>query len=94
MAAPRRTCVGCRRVAAPGELVRVVRTGDGGLAVGRSLPGRGAWLCAGSPGCMDRAERRGALTRALKAPIRPEAVEGLRAQLRERARMEDCGIRS
>ena len=58
--APIRTCIGCRRTGAADGLVRVVRD-DGGrsLAVGRTLPGRGAWLCRGSPGCVDQADEAG-----------------------------------
>ncbi|WP_083940243.1 YlxR family protein [Saccharomonospora saliphila] len=64
---PVRTCVGCRRRASAGELVRVVAT-DGRLVVDerRRLPGRGAWLHP-DPGCLSRAERRRAFPRALRA---------------------------
>ena len=71
---PTRTCVGCRRVATQEELIRVVRRADGTLQAGRTLPGRGAWLCAGSPACLQRAARRGALSRALRASVATEAV--------------------
>lgn len=81
-------------MAGPDELVRVVRTADGGLAVGRCLPGRGAWLCAGSPACVNLAEQRKAFARALQSPVGAPAVDALRAELGERARIEDCGIRS
>ena len=47
------------------------------LQAGRTLPGRGAWLCAGSPACLQRAARRGALSRALRAPVSAEAVLAL-----------------
>ena len=77
---PERTCIGCRRVAPAGELVRVVRTDDGALVLGRHLPGRGAWLCAGSVDCVATAERRKAFERALKGPISAEAVARLREQ--------------
>jgi predicted RNA-binding protein YlxR (DUF448 family) len=73
-APPQRTCVGCRRKAGQDELVRVVRRSDGTLRAGRTLPGRGAWLCAESPSCLQRAARRGALSRALRAPVSSEAV--------------------
>jgi predicted RNA-binding protein YlxR (DUF448 family) len=59
----------------------VVRTADGGLAVGRQLPGRGAWLCAGSPSCLDLACRGKAFPRALRGPIAPDAVAELAAEL-------------
>jgi predicted RNA-binding protein YlxR (DUF448 family) len=61
--------------------MRVVRTADGGLAVGRELPGRGAWLCVRSPACLDLAGRRKAFDRALRGAIDPAAVAELRAQL-------------
>lgn len=74
---PRRTCVGCRRSAHPDELVRVVRTPDGGLDLGRHHPGRGAWLCP-DPVCLAAAERRRGFARALRGEVRPDAVAGLR----------------
>ena len=82
VASPLRTCIGCRRSAPVSELVRVVHAGEGALAVGTSLEGRGAWLCRDAPGCVDLADRRRAFSRALRRPITPEAVEQLRAELR------------
>jgi len=78
--APVRTCVGCRRKASPEELVRVVRDAEGRVLLGRSLPGRGAWLCAGSVACLDRAARRG-LARALRGEVDPASVRALRDAL-------------
>jgi predicted RNA-binding protein YlxR (DUF448 family) len=75
-------------VASPDELVRVVARPGGGLAVGRTLPGRGAWLCAGSVACLDAAARRKAFDRALRAAIRADAVDELRTIVPERGRME------
>ncbi len=72
-----RTCVGCRRLAAPDELVRVVLGPEGTLRVGRTLPGRGAWLCAESPRCVQQAARRNAFSRALRAPVSPDVVLAL-----------------
>ncbi len=51
----------------------MVRRPDGSLAVGRALPGRGAWLCAESEHCLDLARRRRAFGRALRAPVEPAA---------------------
>jgi len=62
-------------------MVRVVRLGDGSLTPGRTLPGRGAWLCRNSTTCVDLAEKRRAFERALPGPIGPEAVEALRRAL-------------
>jgi predicted RNA-binding protein YlxR (DUF448 family) len=63
-----RTCVGCRARAAKTALLRVVVV-DGQLVVdpaGR-LPGRGASVHP-DPQCVDLAEKRRALPRALRVP--------------------------
>ncbi|MFN2506880.1 MAG: YlxR family protein [Acidimicrobiales bacterium] len=78
--------MGCRRVAAADELVRVVAR-SGQLAVGRALPGRGAWLCRQSPACVVAAERRRAFSRALRTEVAPDEVERLHSMLADRARM-------
>lgn len=69
-----------------GGLVRVARAPDasgsaGTMAVGRTLPGRGAWLCAGSEPCFDLAVRRRAFGRALRVSIDDDDVAALRARL-------------
>ncbi|MBO0715459.1 MAG: YlxR family protein [Acidimicrobiales bacterium] len=79
---PQRSCIGCRRVADPSALVRVTRTRQGELALGRHLPGRGAWLCRGSMACAEQAARRGAFSRALRAELAPGSVSRLIDQLR------------
>jgi predicted RNA-binding protein YlxR (DUF448 family) len=70
---PRRTCIGCRRTATPGELVRLARGDDGDLLVGRRHPGRGAWLHP-DPACVAEAGRRRAFGRALRGDIRAAAI--------------------
>lgn len=64
---PIRTCVGCRRQAPRAELLRVVLSDDGEVAVDPSahLPGRGAWLHE-SQACLEQAERKRAFGRALR----------------------------
>jgi len=76
---PRRTCIGCRRVTHPDELVRLTWTGSE-LSVGAG-PGRGAWLCRTSEECLERAVRRGAVERALRASIPNLDLAALRARL-------------
>jgi predicted RNA-binding protein YlxR (DUF448 family) len=44
-------------------------------------PGRGAWLCAGRPHCLDAAVLRGGLARALRTALDADAVETLRRHL-------------
>ncbi|MDQ3980219.1 MAG: YlxR family protein [Actinomycetota bacterium] len=84
---PVRTCIGCRRRAAPADLVRVVAREGGIVVAGRSLPGRGAWLCKDSPGCVEVARRRKAFNRALRVEVRGEAIDQLQTELADRARM-------
>ncbi|MBA2497014.1 MAG: YlxR family protein [Acidimicrobiia bacterium] len=79
--------MGCRtrRPLDEGGLVRIVRAADGSLRIGRSLPGRGAWLCGAdhqpAPACLGLAERRGTLQRALRGSISGDAVAALRSRL-------------
>ncbi|TRW45138.1 YlxR family protein [Georgenia yuyongxinii] len=66
---PVRTCVGCRERAPRSALVRLVldtATHVATVDVGRSAPGRGAWLHP-SRECLDLALRRRAIPRALRA---------------------------
>ena len=72
----------------PDQLVRVVAEPGGHLAVGLARPGRGAWLCAGSPACIDAAERRKAFDRALRTTVHRDAVDLLRSRLAERGRLD------
>jgi len=70
---PVRTCVACRQEAGKGELIRLVRRPDGGVALdstGRA-PGRGAYLHA-SLECIERARKRRSLNRALGTNVQPE----------------------
>lgn len=78
---PERTCIGCRHKSGPAALARVTRHSDGSLAVGRSAPGRGAWLCAGSEACFDAAVRRRAFGRALRCDVPAHEIERLRGRL-------------
>jgi predicted RNA-binding protein YlxR (DUF448 family) len=60
-------------------MVRIARASDGTLHAGRSVPGRGAWVC--SPACFDLAARRNAFERALRQPVPKPELEALRATL-------------
>jgi predicted RNA-binding protein YlxR (DUF448 family) len=59
----------------------VVRLPDGSLGVGRTLPGRGAWLCRGSAECLERAAHRGSIERALRARLAPGVADALAGQI-------------
>jgi predicted RNA-binding protein YlxR (DUF448 family) len=78
---PERTCIGCRRRTSPAGLVRIARLPSGSLAIGRSEPGRGAWLCAGSEACFDTAVQRKALGRALRREVPGHELAWLRERL-------------
>lgn len=72
-AAPLRTCVGCRTKRPQTHMVRCV-LGPDGLAVSRTAPGRGAWLC--SVACLHVAIRRKAFERAWRRAVPARALDG------------------
>ena len=77
-----RTCVGCRRVTDPADLVRVFLDADCQAQLGPG-PGRGAWLCRPPRAldCLDMAQRRRALDRALRGTFAAPDIDALRAKL-------------
>ncbi len=74
--------MGCRKISDKGDLVRVVRTPEGLVTVDRSgrMNGRGAYLCR-SRECLAKAQKSGALSRALKCPIPEETYAALSEEL-------------
>lgn len=76
---PMRTCVACRTTRPKRELVRVVRTVDGGVVIdGRGkVSGRGAYLCR-SASCVDDALKTHKLERALERHLSEELVNALK----------------
>ena len=87
-----RTCIGCREVAAPARLLRLVRGADGTprpdlLA---RLSGRGAWVHP-RPGCVRQAARAG-LARAFRAETRTEP-EALLSALQQAVTETVTGLR-
>lgn len=68
--APRRTCIGCRAVRERSELIRVVLSEEGAVALDPrgTLPGRGAYLCA-EQACFERAAGRKAFNRAFRRTV-------------------------
>ena len=77
---PQRTCIGCQRVDAKRQLIRVVRQPDSGVIIDRKgkAPGRGAYVCA-LRSCWQKALGQGRLERALKVTLTPEQREQLTA---------------
>jgi uncharacterized protein len=90
---PHRRCIGCGRIAPKAELLRIAlgaaQSSKRRLATidhAGTMPGRGAYVCraegngsASAPNrpCLERASRRGAIPRALRAAVTlaPELVE-------------------
>lgn len=82
MADPMRMCAGCRERAPKRELIRVVRTPEGGLLLDArdKAPGRGAYICRRTE-CLQKARRSRALERMLNISIPPEAYDELESAL-------------
>jgi predicted RNA-binding protein YlxR (DUF448 family) len=68
VAAPERTCVGCRRKRPQAELVRLVVEGGRVMPARPGSPGRSAYLCPDSR-CLEAAEKRRAFARAFRMPV-------------------------
>ena len=73
---PLRRCTGCNEQKPKKELVRVVRSPQGEIALDRvgKMPGRGAYLCP-SAQCLAKARKAKRLERALDAQSPPEVYE-------------------
>ena len=75
---PERKCVACGLKAPKRLLTRIVRTPQGSILADASgkASGRGAYLCI-SPGCWDKAVRRGGLQRSLKVTLTAQDQQSL-----------------
>lgn len=76
---PVRTCLGCGQEADKRELVRVVRSPQGDVAVDPSgkANGRGAYLHP-DPACFEKAARKRRLDAALRVNLREDDVDRIR----------------
>ncbi|MCH7712990.1 MAG: YlxR family protein [Chloroflexi bacterium] len=75
---PERTCVGCGQKRPKRELVRVVRTPQGGLLLDTTgkTPGRGAYLCH-HPMCWKKGTEKGNIFRRLNLDPNPADLDRL-----------------
>ena len=82
MASPERMCVGCRGRSDKRDLVRLVRTPDGGISVDLvgSAPGRGSYVHREN-GCVEAAMRTKAFERALRTGLTADAAARLGTEL-------------
>ena len=79
---PMRQCLGCREMKPKRELVRVVRSPQGEIAVDLKgkASGRGAYVCRDTA-CLKQALRSKALERNLDTSIPQEIYDALIAQM-------------
>ncbi len=79
---PMRQCTGCREMKPKRELIRVVRSPEGGVSLDfrGKAPGRGAYVCRDMD-CLKKAIKSRALERAFGAAIPPEVYDALTAQM-------------
>ena len=70
---PQRTCVGCRKIRPKREMMRIVRTPDGGVEIDETgkKSGRGAYLCRQRE-CWEIALKKDGLEHALKTSLTDE----------------------
>ncbi len=83
---PLRTCIGCNSEKPKMELIRIVRTPEGNLAVDGpkgKLKGRGAYVCP-QVECMEKVIKRKALPHTFKQAFPPEQLEVVKQQFVER----------
>lgn len=82
---PMRQCTGCREMKPKRELIRVVKSPEGEIAIdfkGKN-PGRGAYVCPRSE-CLKKAIKAKALERAFGLKIPDEVYEALSRQMEEK----------
>ena len=81
---PSRQCVGCRESRTKRELIRVIRTPEGQVALDETgrMNGRGAYLCRRVE-CLQKARRSRGLERSLKVTIPDEIYDRLEEELRD-----------
>lgn len=88
VAAPVRTCIGCRRKAGKADLLRVVGSGTHVVPDPAAVcPGRGAYLHR-SVDCLNLAERKRAFQRALRTAVALDLTE-VRAAILEAVKQTD-----
>ena len=80
---PMRMCVGCREMKEKRELIRIVRTPEGVVAVDDTgkRSGRGAYVCRNAE-CLTRAIRQKQLERQLEITLTNEVSEALTEEIK------------
>jgi len=67
---PERSCVACRQKSGKGDLLRIVKSPEGAIALDRTgrAPGRGAYICHNAR-CLEAALTTKKLARALRVDL-------------------------
>lgn len=81
---PERTCVGCKTVKPKKEMIRIVRTKEGGIEIDKTgkKSGRGAYVCPDRH-CLELAAKRDALSKALEVQVPREMMKQLSKEFEE-----------
>lgn len=81
---PLRKCTGCGQMKSKKEMLRVLKTTEGGIILDRTgkKNGRGAYLCCDRD-CLEKAFKNRGLERSLKCQIPAEVAESLKKELME-----------
>ena len=83
---PMRQCIGCREMKPKRELIRVVRSPEGGVSLDfrGKAPGRGAYLCPNAQ-CLKKARKSGSIARALETEIPAEIYDSMEQAMAKEA---------
>ncbi len=79
---PQRMCVACRTMRAKKELIRLVASQDGEIALDPTgkKPGRGAYICR-SRHCLEQAIRGRRMDKGLKTRVDEKIIAALAAEM-------------
>jgi len=81
-----RRCLSCRKVALKQEFLRVVRLHPSHTISINAGMGRSVYLCP-NPDCLQAAQKKDRLSRALKAAVPPEIYQSLKQKQAETHRV-------
>lgn len=79
---PMRMCTGCREMKPKKELIRIVRTAEGEIALDLTgkLNGRGAYVCKCKE-CLGKIRKTNALSRAFETAVDSQIYDKLETEL-------------
>jgi predicted RNA-binding protein YlxR (DUF448 family) len=79
---PQRMCVGCREMKEKKQLIRIVRTPEGEVAVDVTgkKSGRGAYICPNID-CLEKAIKNKGIQKALQTEISSEILNDIKVKL-------------